>query len=149
MNKNEWLTDAEWEVMRVVLAQERPTSRQIQLILQPKYGWAASTVKTLLKRLVDKGFLITEQEGKSFHYQATMSQQDLSVRMVQKSLNKLCTTKQAGVLMEVLKTVPLSVDDIKNLRDVLALREEDAVAEVRCHCLEGQCECQEDCHGKE
>lgn len=141
MNKNDLMSDAEWEVMRVVWAQDCPTSREIISILQPKYHWAPSTVKTLLKRLVDKGFLKTTAEGRSFHYQAVISQLSLSTEMVKKSFQKLCTTKQAGVLMEVLKEIPLSFSDIEQIETILKERRLNAVDKVKCQCLKGQCEC--------
>lgn len=62
------ITDAEWEVMRVVWANGRVTSKEIISILKEKMDWKQATIKTLLGRLVEKGVLNTEQEGRKFIY---------------------------------------------------------------------------------
>ena len=62
------ITDAEWEVMRVVWANGRVTSKEIISILKEKMDWKQATIKTLLGRLVEKGALNTEQEGRKFIY---------------------------------------------------------------------------------
>ena len=64
------ISNAEWEIMRVVWTKEETTSSEILDILEDKTDWTASTVKTLLKRLVDKGYLSTQKVGKSFRYSA-------------------------------------------------------------------------------
>lgn len=48
------ISDAEWEVMRVVWANGDMKSSEIIAILHAKYHWSDSTVKTLIGRLVKK-----------------------------------------------------------------------------------------------
>ena len=52
------ISSAEWEVMRVLWAKGQATSSEIIAILAKKLDWSASTVKTLLGRLADKGLSI-------------------------------------------------------------------------------------------
>lgn len=61
---NPHITDAEWEVMRVVWVNGRVTSKEVISILKEKMDWKQATLKTLLGRLVEKGVLNTEQEGR-------------------------------------------------------------------------------------
>ena len=49
------ISSAEWEVMRVLWAKGQATSSEIIAILSKKLDWSASTVKTLIGRLADKG----------------------------------------------------------------------------------------------
>ena len=48
------ISNSEWEVMRVLWASEEQKSSDIIRILQEKFYWSPSTIKTLLGRLVDK-----------------------------------------------------------------------------------------------
>lgn len=48
------ISEAEWEVMRVIWARKQLKSSDIIDILQEKFQWSPSTIKTLLGRLVDK-----------------------------------------------------------------------------------------------
>ena len=54
---NTHITDAEWEVMRVVWANDRVTSKKVISVLEEKMDWTQSTIKTILGRLVEKGVL--------------------------------------------------------------------------------------------
>ena len=69
---NTSITDAEWEVMRVVWANDLVTSKTVISVLKEKMDWTESTIKTILGRLVEKGVLNTEQEGRKFIYTANI-----------------------------------------------------------------------------
>ncbi|VHF24886.1 CopAB ATPase metal-fist type repressor [Streptococcus pyogenes] len=50
------ISNAEWEVMRVVWTYGTVKSSDIITILRKKYQWSDSTIKTLIGRLVKKIF---------------------------------------------------------------------------------------------
>ena len=60
------ISDAEWEVMRVVWASGEATSQGIAQVLKGKRGWSQSTVKTLIGRLTAKGYLEAQKEARRF-----------------------------------------------------------------------------------
>ena len=68
------ISEAEWEIMRVVWANKAVTSREVIDILESKMAWKESTIKTLLGRLVDKQALETTKEGRKFIYTAKISE---------------------------------------------------------------------------
>ncbi|MBU5266709.1 BlaI/MecI/CopY family transcriptional regulator [Virgibacillus proomii] len=71
------LPDAEFEVMRVVWANEPPiTTAIIMEQLGNKRKWKAPTVISLMHRLVERGFLRTEKEGKERTYYPLIEKED-------------------------------------------------------------------------
>ena len=60
------ISEAEWEVMKVVWKQASPSLAQdiIQALAQST-TWSPATIKTMLNRLVGKGALQFERTGKS------------------------------------------------------------------------------------
>ncbi len=69
MDKMKRLPDAEFEVMKIVWANEPPiTTNTIMEQLGKEKGWKAPTVISLMLRLVDRGFLRTEKHGKERTY---------------------------------------------------------------------------------
>ncbi len=63
------LPDAEFEIMKVVWANEPPiTTNMIMEQLGNKRKWKAPTVISLMLRLVKRGFLRTEKSGKERIY---------------------------------------------------------------------------------
>ncbi|MDU2622734.1 MAG: family 1 glycosylhydrolase, partial [Streptococcus lutetiensis] len=70
------ISKSEWEIIRVIWTKDAATSGQILDVLGEKNSWTASTVKTLLKRLVDKGYLTRKRSGKAFLYSSLLSEQE-------------------------------------------------------------------------
>ena len=77
MNTTKKLPDAEFDIMKVVWANEPPiTTNMILDQLGRERGWKAQTVISLMLRLVDRGFLRTEKRGKERTYYQLVSRED-------------------------------------------------------------------------
>lgn len=50
------ISDAEWEVMRIIWTLETASSSEVIKELQAKKDWSESTIKTLMGRLVQKAY---------------------------------------------------------------------------------------------
>ena len=137
------ISNAEWEIMRVVWTKEETTSSQILEILEQKTDWTASTVKTLLKRLVDKGYLATQKSGKSFLYSALVSEEEAINQQADELFDKFCQRKHKTILEHLLKETPMTLSDISDLQALLSSKEKEALDEVPCNCIPGQCRCKE------
>ena len=138
---NTHITDAEWEVMRVVWANDRVTSKKVISILQEKMDWTQSTIKTILGRLVEKGLLNTEQEGRKFIYTANIEEKEAVRDYAEDIFNRICRKKVGNVIGNIIEDHVLSFDDIDRLEKILEIKKSFAVEEVDCNCPEGQCEC--------
>ena len=137
------ISNAEWDIMRVVWAQERVTSSAILTILNQKLQWTSSTIKTLLKRLEDKGYLATEKVGKGFVYSALISEQEAIYHQVDELFDKFCPTKHLDIIRHVITRTDMTLDDIEQLQELLEAKKATAVDEVTCTCIPGQCTCKE------
>lgn len=59
---------AEWKILKAVFERGACGARDVVEDAERLHGWSASTVKTLLRRLVEKGHLRTRRVGTSFLY---------------------------------------------------------------------------------
>ncbi|MEG0286172.1 MULTISPECIES: CopY/TcrY family copper transport repressor [Vagococcus] len=141
MKQIEMITDAEWEIMRVVWTKEETTSTEIIQVLENKTEWKPSTVKTLLSRLVAKDYLFTRKEGKQFIYQASVQENEAIKEASSELLDKICDKKVGTVLIDIIKEKELSLWDIKILESLLKEKKTKAPLEVACNCIPGQCDC--------
>ncbi len=77
MDKMKKLPDAEFEIMKVVWANEPPMSTPI---IMDKLGrekdWKIQTVVSLMLRLTERGFLRSEKNGKERTYFALIGKED-------------------------------------------------------------------------
>ncbi len=138
----ETVTDAEWEIMRVVWSQGETNSTEIIKILEEKTEWKPSTVKTLLSRLVTKNYLFTRKEGKQFIYQAVVQENEAIKEASDELLDKICDKKIGSILIDIVKEKELSLGDIKILEGLLREKKTKAPLEVACNCIPGQCTCE-------
>ena len=133
------ISSAEWEVMRVLWTKGETTSTEITLILSTKQDWSASTVKTLLGRLADKGYLTSRREGRTYLYQAVLNEEEANITAVQEVLSKICLTKHHHLLGKLIQQTPMTKEQIKDLQDIIASKV--SVERVQCDCQPGQCHC--------
>lgn len=148
MNIQIKITDAEWEVMRVVWAHGSVTSREIIEILESKMQWKAPTIKTLIGRLVEKGALNTEQEDRKYIYSANIEKKEAVRSFTNDIFDRICRKNVGNVIESIIKDHTLSFDDIQRLEEILEMKKAFAVEEVDCQCAEGQCDCHLHHHGE-
>ncbi len=66
------LSDSEWEVMKVLWEHGPLAARDVYARLAEAQPWAQGTVKTLLRRMVQKGWLAYTRVGNSFLYRSAV-----------------------------------------------------------------------------
>ena len=96
------ISSAEWEVMRVLWAKGQATSSEIIAILSKKLDWSASTVKTLIGRLADKGYLTSQRQGRGFIYQASLGEDEANFQALEAVFDKICLTKHSDLLGQLM-----------------------------------------------
>jgi len=118
------ISDAEWEVMRVLWAADGPRSAGdvVGAVAAPN-GWSPRTVKTLLNRLVRKGALGFRAEGNRYHYFPKITR-DVVVRTESRSfLSRVFGGAAGPMLAHFVNEAPLTPDEIRQLRELLERRE--------------------------
>ena len=73
------ISDSEWKVIEMLWKQ--PNSTVSDVVKNLKHtGWSYSTIKTMVNRLTDKGFVEVDKKVKnSFKYKAIVKEQDSKV----------------------------------------------------------------------
>lgn len=133
------ISSAEWEVMRVLWTKGETTSTEITKILSTKQDWSASTVKTLLGRLADKGYLTSRREGRTYLYQAVLNEEEANLTAVNEVFSKICLTKHHHLLGQLIQQTAMTREQMKDLQEILASKV--SVERVQCDCQPGQCHC--------
>ncbi|HSW01037.1 MAG TPA: BlaI/MecI/CopY family transcriptional regulator [Sedimentisphaerales bacterium] len=74
--RDQELTEAEWEIIRVVWERQPCAAPTVQEELVVRKKWTYSTVKTLMDRMVAKGLLTTERIRNLILYRAAIGRQE-------------------------------------------------------------------------
>lgn len=68
MNRSIKISEAEWEVMKVLWTSSPRTANEIVEVLLKKTSWQRETIRTLINRLVQKKALSFDKQGRQYHY---------------------------------------------------------------------------------
>ena len=116
-NLSEKISDSELEVMRVLWeAGNALPITDIRQILHDRKGWEATTVKTLVQRLVGKGVL-EQEKRKVFYYRPLVSESEYSDWAVSGMVQRLFRGSTKALVATLVKSDGLSDADLAELRD--------------------------------
>jgi len=113
------LSPTEWKVMKIVWDLQKGVSREIYTVAGEENGWSVATVKTLLKRLVDKGYLSTTKIGNGFVYRPAQT----AITVLRQAANTLLenTTRAATgpLLAHMVESSPLEAKELDALQKLI------------------------------
>ena len=129
------ISDAEWQVMKIIWTQGEQTSSDLIRVLTERFDWSKSTIQTLLARLVEKECLTRKKEGKSFVYSALLTLDQSRDLLVQDIKDKVCSRRMKNLLADLITECDFTQADLADLEAVISEKKTSAVAEVRCNCM--------------
>jgi len=114
------LTDAEWDIMRVVWEKEPCAAGDVQEKLEKTRGWAYSTVKTVMDRMVAKGLLTTRSVRHVKLFSSSISKREARAGAFKRFVRK-AFGGAVGPMMEFLvESEELSEQELEELRKTIA-----------------------------
>ena len=113
------LSAAEWKVMKIVWDLKKGMAREIYSIAGEEHGWSPPTVKTLLKRLVDKGYLKTTTVGNGFVYRPARSAISILRNAADTLLDNTITSATGPLLAHMVEASDLDETDLAELQRLI------------------------------
>ena len=129
------ISDAEWQVMKIIWMQGEQTSTDLISVLAERFDWSKSTIQTLLARLVEKECLTRKKEGKCFIYSALLTLDQSRDLLVQDIKDKVCSRRIKNLLADLIMECDFTLADLADLEAVISEKKSNAVTEVRCNCM--------------
>ena len=129
------ISDAEWQVMKIIWMQGEQTSTDLIRVLAERFDWSKSTIQTLLARLVEKECLTRKKEGKSFVYSALLTLDQSRDLLVQDIKDKVCSRGIKNLLADLIAECDFTQADLEDLEAVISEKKSSAVTEVKCNCM--------------
>ncbi len=123
MKKLPKISESEWLVMRVLWSNGPLTANEVVKELAGKTKWKPKTIKTLITRLMNKGAVKFEKEGRKYRYYPAVSEAEC-VRMERRSfVPRVYGGTTRPMLAAFLEDAKLSAEDISELRKILEQKE--------------------------
>lgn len=129
------ISDAEWQVMKIIWMQGEQTSTDLIRVLAERFDWSKSTIQTLLARLVEKECLTRKKEGKFFVYSALLTLDQSRDLLVQDIKDKVCSRRMKQLVADLIMECDFTLSDLEDLEAVISEKKASAVTEVKCNCM--------------
>lgn len=111
------LTDLESEVMRVVWDSGPCSVEAVYDVVSRNRDLKETTVRTLLRRLEQKGYLAHETEGRAYLYRATEPSRSLAARAVRQIIDRFCQGSVEELVSGMVDAKALSKDELSRLEE--------------------------------
>jgi len=113
------ISDAEWEVMKLVWKNNSIKSEEIISELADKRDWSPQTIKTFINRLLKKKVIGYSKNGRSYQYYPLVSEQEC-IRAERKSfLGKVYDGAIGMLFANFIEEEDLSEQEIEKLQKLL------------------------------
>jgi BlaI family transcriptional regulator, penicillinase repressor len=119
MAKMPQISDAEWDVIKVLWDRGQASAQDVTEALAVGRNWRPQTVKTLLNRLVKKGAVAYAEEGRRFIYRPKVSRDAVARAESRSFLSRVFDGAVTPALVHFLKLGNLSSADIDQLKRML------------------------------
>jgi BlaI family penicillinase repressor len=113
------ISDAEWLVMQVLWSSPGLTADEVVGTLKGKVTWNASTIRTLINRLLRKKVLRHKKEGRKYRYWPAINRERY-VRQERRSfVERVYGGTVTPLLAAFIEETQLSPEEIKELKRML------------------------------
>ncbi len=113
------ITPAELDIMKVLWRKPGLGASEIATALDNHRDWNIRTIKTLLSRLVEKGALTTQQDGRRFLYDPAIEKGAYQRKAAGQLVDRLFGGRAAPLIAQLADARGLSDEDIEELEALL------------------------------
>lgn len=114
------ISNAELNVMQVLWRHHPMTANDVVTALDNDKDWHEKTVKTLLNRLVSKGALGFNKDGRAYLYYPLIAEQDYQQQQSRSFVERLFAGRIAPLVAGFASQKKLKADDIAQLKQLIA-----------------------------
>jgi BlaI family penicillinase repressor len=113
------ISEAEWEVMKVLWKTSPKTANEIVDELKGKIRWKRETIRTLINRLVQKKALGFEKKGRQYHYFPRLTEAEGIKAEAESFVKRIGGGSIEPMLAAFVEEEQLSPEKITRLRQIL------------------------------
>ena len=113
------VSEAEWEVMKVIWRKAPCVAPEVIAELTPRNRWHPATVKTLLNRLIAKGALRFEKKGRAYVYSAAVTENELKCVEADSFLDRVFDGGLSPMIAHFVQSRSLTAKEREELASIL------------------------------
>jgi BlaI family transcriptional regulator, penicillinase repressor len=118
------LSELEHLVMEVVWKRKTATAEDVRVDLAERHPMKESTVRTILKRLEEKGYVEHATEGRTNVYRGVHAAQNVAASAVRQIIERFCGGSVEQLLVGMVNDDVVDEQELRRLADRIAKRKE-------------------------
>lgn len=115
----ERISEAEQAVMEVLWRDSPLSAAEVAERVDPSRGWSDRTVKTLLSRLLAKGVLAHEEEGRRYLYRPAVQREDYVAQESGRLIDRMFGGRVTPLVAHLAERDRLTPQDIEEIEALL------------------------------
>ena len=125
------LFESEWTILQKVWELEPCAAPTVQEALQGEKGWAYTTVKTMMDRMVKKGLLETEKIRNLYLYSSAVTQSQAQKSEIVRTLKRAFNGTLTPMMQFLIENDELSEEECRHLGQLIKERKRKKSASKR------------------
>ena len=113
------ISEAELDIMAVLWAEAPLSATDIAARAPARRAWSATTVKTMLSRLVDKGALATTSQGRRFLYRPLIERDRLAQAQAGRLVDRLFGGRVSPLVAHLAERRDIEPEDLAALERLI------------------------------
>jgi predicted transcriptional regulator len=114
------LTPAQGEIMEIIWERGEVSTSEVRRVLARTRKVARNTVRTLLERMEEKGWITHREAGRTFLYSAAQPRQVTIGQKVQQVVETVCGGSAEALVTALLDYRGLNPQELERIRQMLA-----------------------------
>lgn len=120
-------TEAELDILNVLWRRETATVREVYEALSQDKTMGYTTVLKMMQIMDEKGLVERDTQSKAHVYRARLEQKEAQKNYVANLLDKVFGGSAKQLVLQALESQPASREDMKEIREMLAKAEQEAL----------------------
>jgi len=119
MRRTPRISEAEWEVMKILWERSPQTANDVVEALSRRTHWQRETIRTLINRLVQKKAVRFEKQGRQYHYYPAVAEAECVKAQTRSFLRRFRAGAIEPMLAALVEEERLSAEQIARLKEIL------------------------------
>ena len=120
------ISEAEWEIMEVLWERSPLRASEVAEALEERRDWSPTTVRTMLARLLRKGALKHEQQGRRYLYRPAVSQEACRAAETESFVDRVFAGRPSPMLAWFVEEQKLTDADLVELQKIIRERRKNS-----------------------
>jgi BlaI family penicillinase repressor len=113
------ISEAEWEVMKIIWSKNPCSANEIIKALEHSTEWKPKTVKSLISRLLKKNAISFNEEGRTYYYYPLVNERECVKEESKSFIQRVYNGMAKNMMLSFIEDNKLTEEELEELKRIL------------------------------